>query len=49
MISDPEELKEFQLKKRMEMEDMVRRTGRWNLPVWIKYAIFEEEQRCVAF
>jgi len=45
MISDPEELKEFQLKKRMEMEDMVRRTGRWNLPIWIKYAIFEEEQR----
>lgn len=47
MITNPEELKEIQLKKRMEMEDLVRRTGRWNLPVWIKYATFEEEQRCV--
>jgi len=39
-----EELARFRLKKRMEMEDLVRRVGRWNLPVWLKYAAFEEDQ-----
>lgn len=34
-ISDPEELAEYQLKKRKEFEDLIRRV-RWNGAVWVK-------------
>ena len=45
MISDPEELKAFQLKERMKLEELAGRTGRWDMTIWLKYAAFEEEQR----
>uniref|UniRef100_A0A1D1ZQ99 Crooked neck-like protein 1 n=1 Tax=Auxenochlorella protothecoides TaxID=3075 RepID=A0A1D1ZQ99_AUXPR len=44
-ISDPEELAEYRLAKRKEMEDDVRRVGRWNPTVWVKYAQWEEQQK----
>ncbi|VDP34910.1 unnamed protein product [Soboliphyme baturini] len=42
-ISDPEELKEYQLKRRKEFEDNIRK-NRGNVPNWIKYAKWEESQ-----
>lgn len=44
-ISDPEELQEYRLSKRKEFEDDVRRVGRWNPTVWVKYAQWEEQQK----
>lgn len=43
-IADREELAEYQLKKRREFEDLVRRM-RWSPGVWTKYAKFEESQQ----
>jgi hypothetical protein len=31
--------------KRKEFEDQVRRVGRWNPTVWVKYAQWEEQQK----
>eukprot|EP00879_Flechtneria_rotunda_P012878 GHRR01013449.1.p1 GENE.GHRR01013449.1~~GHRR01013449.1.p1 ORF type:complete len:310 (+),score=85.29 GHRR01013449.1:659-1588(+) len=45
IITDPEELAEYRLKKRKEFEDNVRRVGRWNHTIWIKYAQWEESQK----
>ena len=42
-ISDPEELAEYRLKKRKEFEDLIRRV-RWNNAIWVKYAVWEEQQ-----
>lgn len=42
-ISDPEELKEYQLKRRKEFEDGIRK-NRNTISNWIKYAKFEENQ-----
>ena len=36
IITDPEELAEYRLKKRKEFEDLVRRVGRFNCAVWVK-------------
>lgn len=44
-ITDPEELAEYRLQKRKEFEDQVRRVGRWNPTVWVKYAQWEEQQK----
>lgn len=40
-ITDPEELAEFNRKKRKEFEDNIRK-NRLNIPNWIKYAKWEE-------
>ncbi|PRW59332.1 Crooked neck 1 [Chlorella sorokiniana] len=44
-ITDPEELAEYRLSKRKEFEDNVRRVGRWNPTIWVKYATWEEQQK----
>lgn len=31
--------------KRKEFEDNVRRVGRWNPTIWVKYATWEEQQK----
>ena len=36
IITDPEELAEYRLKKRKEFEDMARRVGRFNASIWVK-------------
>eukprot|EP00899_Mesostigma_viride_P028523 jgi/Mesvir1/8856/Mv02752-RA.1 len=43
-ITDADELAEYQLRKRTEFENLVRRS-RWNLRLWTKYATWEESQR----
>ncbi|KAG2493851.1 hypothetical protein HYH03_008067 [Edaphochlamys debaryana] len=45
IITDPEELAEYRLSKRKEFEDLVRRVGRFNGGVWVKYATWEEQQK----
>lgn len=35
----------LRLQKRKEFEDQVRRVGRWNPTVWVKYAQWEEQQK----
>ncbi|KAF8063074.1 CRNKL1 [Scenedesmus sp. PABB004] len=45
IITDPEELAEYRLRKRKEFEDNVRRVGRWNPSIWTKYATWEESQK----
>jgi len=45
IITDPEELAEYRLSKRKEFEDMVRRVGRFNGGIWVKYAQWEEAQK----
>eukprot|EP00798_Chlamydomonas_sp_ICE-L_P019500 gene19500-26163_t len=45
IITDPEELGEYRLKKRKEFEDLCRRVGRFNAGVWVKYAVWEEAQK----
>lgn len=42
-ISDLDELNEYKLKKRKELEDQVRRQ-RYNISCWLKYAAWEERQ-----
>jgi len=44
-ITDPEELAEYRMGKRKEFEDNVRRVGRWNGSIWVKYATWEEGQK----
>ena len=39
IITDPEELAEYRLKKRKEFEDLVRRVGRFNGTVWVKVGL----------
>lgn len=36
IITDPQELAEYRLKKRKEFEDLLRRVGRFNAAVWVK-------------
>ena len=43
-LTDPEELAEYRQSKRKEFEDNVRRVGRWNAGVWVKYAAWEVSQ-----
>ncbi|OQV11999.1 Crooked neck-like protein 1 [Hypsibius exemplaris] len=43
-ISDPAELADFQLRKRKEFEDGIRR-NRNNMATWVKYAQWEESQK----
>lgn len=43
-ISDPDELKEYRLRKRKMFEDNIRK-NRTVMPNWIKYAEFEESQK----
>ncbi|WIA40318.1 hypothetical protein OEZ86_013688 [Tetradesmus obliquus] len=45
IITDPQELAEYRLRKRKEFEDTARRVGRWNHSIWIKYAHWEESQK----
>ncbi|MEW5311125.1 MAG: hypothetical protein WDW38_002865 [Sanguina aurantia] len=45
IITDPEELAEYRLKKRKEFEDNARRVGRFQMTVWFKYASWEESQK----
>ncbi|GFH31989.1 uncharacterized protein HaLaN_31131, partial [Haematococcus lacustris] len=45
IITDPEELADYRLKKRKEFEDMARRVGRFNMGIWVKYATWEEQQK----
>ncbi|GIM00876.1 hypothetical protein Vretimale_5770, partial [Volvox reticuliferus] len=45
IITDPEELSEYRLAKRKHFEDLVRRVGRFNGGVWVKYAAWEEQQK----
>ncbi|PNW73155.1 hypothetical protein CHLRE_14g621000v5 [Chlamydomonas reinhardtii] len=45
IITDPEELAEYRLSKRKQFEDLVRRVGRFNGGVWVKYATWEEQQK----
>lgn len=45
VITDPEELAEYRLGKRKDFEDQVRRVGRWNASIWVKYAQWEEAQK----
>ncbi len=42
---DPEELAEYRLRKRKEFEDLLRRVGKWQPGVWVKYATWEEAQK----
>jgi crooked neck len=41
IITDPEELNEYRLKKRKEFEDTLRRVGRWHPAVYVKVWIEE--------
>jgi crooked neck len=43
-LTDPEELAEYRQSKRKQFEDNVRRVGRWNNGVWVKYAEWEVTQ-----
>ncbi len=43
-ISDPEELAEYRMKKRKEMEDAIRK-NRQKMVNWVKYAHWEESQQ----
>ncbi|CAF0939521.1 unnamed protein product [Rotaria sordida] len=43
-ISDPEELAEYRMKKRKEMEDAIRK-NRLKMVNWVKYAHWEESQQ----
>jgi hypothetical protein len=43
-ISDPEELAEYRMKKRKEMEDAIRK-NRSKMVNWVKYAHWEESQQ----
>ena len=43
-LTDPEELAEYRQTKRKQFEDNVRRVGRWNNGVWVKYAEWEVTQ-----
>ena len=43
-ISDEDELYEYQLKKRREFEDQIRRQ-KYNISQWLKYALWEENQQ----
>eukprot|EP00199_Chlamydomonas_sp_CCMP681_P001209 CAMPEP_0119102100 /NCGR_PEP_ID=MMETSP1180-20130426/957_1 /TAXON_ID=3052 ORGANISM="Chlamydomonas cf sp, Strain CCMP681" /NCGR_SAMPLE_ID=MMETSP1180 /ASSEMBLY_ACC=CAM_ASM_000741 /LENGTH=713 /DNA_ID=CAMNT_0007086327 /DNA_START=55 /DNA_END=2196 /DNA_ORIENTATION=+ len=45
IITDPNELAEYRLRKRKEFEDMTRRVGRFSLQIWAKYATWEEQQK----
>eukprot|EP00877_Chromochloris_zofingiensis_P007788 jgi/Chrzof1/3262/Cz12g18090.t1 len=45
IITDPAELAEYRLRKRKEFEDLIRRVGRWQPNVWVKYAQWEEGQK----
>ncbi|KAJ0433004.1 putative tetratricopeptide-like helical domain superfamily [Helianthus annuus] len=42
-LTDPTELAHYQLRKRKEFEELIRR-ARWNKSVWVKYARWEEPQ-----
>ena len=42
-ITDPDELAEYRTRKRKEFEDGIRR-NRNAIPLWIKYAMWEETQ-----
>ncbi|KAK4759983.1 hypothetical protein SAY87_023114 [Trapa incisa] len=43
-ITDSSELADYRLRKRKEFEDLIRRV-RWNIGVWVKYALWEESQK----
>lgn len=43
IITDPEELAEYRLKKRKEFEDNARRVGRFQMTVWFKVSVFMSE------
>ena len=43
-ITDPEELRDFQLRRRKEFEDNLRK-NRTMMGNWLKYAAWEESQR----
>lgn len=43
-ITDAYELSDYRLRKRKEFEDQIRRV-RWNIGVWVKYALWEESQK----
>ncbi|GAB4834529.1 Crooked neck-like protein 1 [Ancistrocladus abbreviatus] len=43
-ITDPTELADYRLRKRKELEDLIRQV-RWNIGVWVKYAQWEERQK----
>ncbi|KXZ41396.1 hypothetical protein GPECTOR_494g448 [Gonium pectorale] len=45
IITDAAELAEYRLSKRKQFEDLVRRVGRFNGGVWVKYATWEEQQK----
>ena len=45
IITDPQELAEYRLRKRKEFEDLLRRVGRFQPNVWVKYATWEEGQK----
>ncbi|CAD7695161.1 unnamed protein product [Ostreobium quekettii] len=45
IITDTAELDEYRLRKRKEFEDLLRRVGRFNMNVWVKYAQWEESQK----
>lgn len=36
IITDPQELDEYRLRKRKEYEDLLRRVGRFNVNIWVK-------------
>jgi len=45
VITDQAELNEYRLRERKTYEDNIRRVGRWNLGIWVKYAEWEERQQ----
>ena len=45
ILSDPDELAEYRLAKRKTFEDLIRRVGRFNGGIWLKYAAWEEAQK----
>jgi len=44
IITDKQELEDYQLTKRKQFEDLVRRM-RWNFRIWLKYSQWEEQQK----
>ena len=44
IITDQQELEEYRLRERKTFEDNVRRVGRFNMGIWVKYAEWEERQ-----
>lgn len=48
IITDPEELAEYRLRKRKEFEDTVRRVGRWQPSIWVKVRAIRAAQRVAA-